>query len=104
MTEYTVIRAKKAEEDLTDIVLYIALKNSVEVAYKIVDEMEKSINLLRGMPYIGSKWKFVYTNSQRYRILIVEKFLIFYHVDEDSKTVYIDRIRHGSISPEQIIN
>lgn len=103
MQSYKIIRTDKAEEDLKDIALYIAIDNSIEVANKIVDEFEKAIKQLKDMPYSGSPNKFRYTKKQGYRFLVVEKYLVHYHVDEIAKTVYIDRIRHGAMNPKNQI-
>lgn len=103
MIEYKVIRTDKAEADLTDIAVYIALNNSIEVALSVVDKIEHSILRLQDMPYSGSIQKFIYTKRRGYRFLVVENYLIHYHVDEANKTVYIDRIRHGAISPKNQI-
>lgn len=100
MPEYKIVRADKAEDDLMDIAMFIALNNSVEVAYKIVDEIEHSVMRLQTMPYSGSIQKFIYTKMRGYRFLVVENYLIHYHIDEAEKTVYIDRIRHGAIAPQ----
>lgn len=103
MPDYSIVRTDKAEADLTEIAMYIALNNSVQVAVKVVDEMEHAIMRLQNMPYSGSLQKFLYTKKSGYRFLVVGNFLIHYHVDEQNKTVYIDRMRHGAISPKNQI-
>lgn len=103
MQSYKIIRTDKAEEDLKDIALYIAIDNSVEVAYKIVDEFEQAIERLKDMPYSGSPNKFRYTKKHGYRFLVVKKYLVHYHVDEKEKIVYIDRIKHGAMNPKNQI-
>ncbi len=103
MATYKILRTEKSEHDLIDIALYIAQQNSVDVANKIVDEIEKAITQLYEMPYSGSPHRFTYTRKRGYRFLVVESFLIHYHVDEAQRTVYIDRIRHGSIAPKNQI-
>lgn len=100
MENYKIKRTDKAENDLLEIALYIATRNSVEIAYKIVDEFEQAIINLKEMPYRGTPEKFIYTKKTGYRYLIIENYLIHYHIDENNQIVYIDRIRHGSVSPQ----
>lgn len=99
MAKYKIVRTVKAENDLMDIALYVAMQNSVAVANKIVDEIEHTILQLENMPYSGSPHRFTYTRKRGYRFLVVENYLIHYHVDEPAQIVYIDRMRHGSIAP-----
>lgn len=103
MENYKIERTDKAENDLLEIALFIATRNSLEIAYKIVDEIEQAILKLKDMPFRGTPEKFVYTKKSGYRYLVIENFLIHYHVNENNQTVYIDRIRHGSIAPQNQI-
>lgn len=99
MHEFDIVRTDKAESDLMEIAMYIAINNSVEVANKVIDKMETAVMRLQNMPFSGSKQNFFYTKKHKYRFLTVDNYLIYYHVDEKNSIVYIDRIRHGAIAP-----
>lgn len=103
MPNYKILRTDKAEEDLKEIVLYVAVRNSVDVAYKLVEEFEKTIMNLSLFPNSGIPNKFRYTKKCGYRFLVVKNYLIHYHVDNTNKIVYIDRICYGSVNPKNQI-
>ena len=85
---------RKAEEDLDSIFHYIA-ENSPLNASVYIDRMQSAIENLITSPYMGVSCKAKGINRDC-RILIFEKYLIFYHVDEDDKEITILRILHGS--------
>ena len=103
MAKYKIVRTDKAESDLVELALYIAVQNSKEVANRIVNEIEQAVLQLEDMPYSGSPNRFTYMRKKGYRFLVVENYLVHYHVNDIANTVYIDRIRHGSISPKNQI-
>ena len=50
---------------------------------------------LEDFPYIGSIPKYAIFRKQGYRVLIVERHLVFYKVNEDEKLVIIYAIVDG---------
>ena len=88
--KYSIIRTDKAEEQLRDIIFYIAEDSgSVDVALSYLDKLEKAIMTLSDFPYDGVKPRYSILRKQGYLVLIVEKHMVFYKVDEEKKLVLI---------------
>ena len=90
---YEIRYLSTAEKDLVDILAYIK-KDNPSAAVSQLDKFDKSISHLELNPFLGK-----IPNDERlkkfgYRMLIVEKYLIFYIVK--SSTVQIRRIIHGA--------
>jgi len=94
MTSVKLVFTCKAEDDLDSIFGYLA-ENSPANALKYIDRMQPAIENLIVSPYMGviCKAKGIDRNC---RILVFEKYLIFYQVDEDDNRITILRILHGS--------
>lgn len=87
---YSIVRTDKAEEQLRDIIFYIAEDSgSADVALGYLDKLEKAIMNLEDFPYTGVKPKYFILRKQGYLVLVVEKHLVFYKVDEEKKLVII---------------
>ena len=102
MEKFKIIRSDSAENDLKEILMFIALNNSPEVALKILTEFEEAVMQLQLLPFSGSPQKFTYRKKHNYRFLVVENYLVYYHTDDVTKTVYIDRIKHGAMLPQNV--
>lgn len=89
MANYSVIRTDTADAFIHKIILDIAEKFGVEVALKKLDEMEKQIMLLSDNPYIGTDPRYMILRRQGYKVLITEKNLVFYKIDEKQKVVTV---------------
>lgn len=88
--KYKVIRTEKADEQLREIIFYIADDSgSVDIALNYLDKIEKAINTLEDFPMTGSVPRYSILRRQGYRVLIVERHLAFYKVNESEKTVTI---------------
>ena len=82
--------AKSADEQLREIIFYIADDSgSVDIALNYLDKIEKAINTLEDFPMTGSVPRYSILRRQGYRVLIVERHLAFYKVNESEKTVTI---------------
>ena len=93
---YEIIRADKAEDQLRDIIYYIADDSgSIDTALKYLDKIEESINRLKEFPNSGSIPRYSILKKQGYRVVIVEKHLIFYKANKKNKTVIIYAIVDG---------
>ena len=68
---------------------YIAEKFGNDVASQKLDELEESINSLSENPYPGMKPKYAVLRRKGYWVLITEKDLIFYKVNDESTIVTI---------------
>ena len=101
---YRITRTDKAEDQLRDIIYYIADDSgSVDIALKYLDKIEESINNLKEFPNLGSIPRYSILRKQGYRIVIVEKHLIFYKVDEENKSVIIYAVVDGRREYQNLI-
>jgi len=90
---YDIMRTDIADEDLRNIIYYIAEDSkSIEIALDYLDKIEMGIKNLSQLPYIGVVPKFKTLRMQHYRVLIVENHLIFYKINESSKSIIVYRI------------
>lgn len=93
---YTIKRTAKADEQLRDIVFYRAeVTGSVDAALDLLETMEKEIALLASFPESGAPPHYATLRARRYRVLIVEKQLVFYKVDPETKTVVVHAVVDG---------
>jgi addiction module RelE/StbE family toxin len=90
MPKYPISITEAAEQDLSDIVEYIA-NDSPVAALKLADEIERSVLQLEDFPLIGAVPKNRRLARQGYRMLIVEGYLVFYVLPDDD-TVEVRRI------------
>lgn len=94
--KYSIIRTDKAEEQLREIIFYIADDSgSIDIALNYLKKIEKAISRLENFPMSGSIPRYSILRKQEYRVLIVERHLIFYKVNEDKKEVVIYSIVDG---------
>ena len=87
--KYTVIRTDTADAGIRKIVLYIAQNFGNTIALEKLDEIEKRILELGGDPYIGTEQRYLILKRQGYKVLILEKDLVFYKIDEENKQVIV---------------
>jgi plasmid stabilization system protein ParE len=94
---YSINITDLAEEDILSTVRYIdnALKNPV-AANNLLDEIERHEKILEDTPYIYPYVQDEYLSGKGIKYVIVKKYLIFYTIDEDSKTVNVIRFLYGS--------
>jgi toxin ParE1/3/4 len=82
---------RRAREDLLDLWLYVARRNSETVADRIYDRIEESCLLLRDHPELGPARSEIAEDA---RALVVERWLALYRLVEDG--VQVVRIIDGS--------
>lgn len=87
--KYKVYRTDTADALIRNIVLYIAGNFGKEIALKKLDDLEKSILKLEDNPYIGTEPRYTVLKRQGYKVLILEKDLVFYKIDENRKVVTV---------------
>jgi len=94
--KYRVLRTDKAEEQLRDLVFYIAADSGdVDLALAYLDKLETAILQLEYFPESGNRPRYSILKNQGYRVLIVERHLLFYKVNEEEKSVIIYAIVDG---------
>ena len=91
--EYNVKLLRIAEDDLNEIVVYIA-SDRPSAAEDIANKIEKNVSLLSKQPSLGRIPKEEELARLGYRYLVVENYLIFYKIED--RTVYVHRILHGA--------
>lgn len=87
--KYKVERTDTADTLIRKIVLYIAENFGSDVALEKMDYLEESIMNLGDNPYIGVQPRYNVLKRQGYLVLILEKDLVFYKVDDDKKVVTV---------------
>ena len=92
-SKYSVRLLAIAEQDLQEIVSYVADEN-VTAALALADRIEKDLLRLASHPYLGRIPDDDKLASLGYRFLVVENYLIFYTVGV--RTILVHRIIHGA--------
>ena len=87
--KYKVIRTDTADALIRNIVLYIAEKFGNETALEKLNDLEASILPLGDNPYIGMEPRYTVLKRQGYKVLILEKDLVFYKIDDERKVITV---------------
>lgn len=87
--KYQIIRTDTADAGLRKIVLYIARNFGNDVALEKLDELERSILALEDNPYIGTDPSYPILKRQGFKVLILDKDLVFYKIDDERKEVTV---------------
>lgn len=78
-----------ADSQIRSIILYVAEKFGKVVALEKLEYLEKGILALADSPDIGMEPKYPVLKRQGYKVLVLEKNLVFYKVNESQKEVVI---------------
>ena len=87
--KYKVERTDTADSLIRKIVLFVAENFGNEVALEKLNHLEASIMSLADNPYIGVEPRYNVLKRQGYLVLILEKNLVFYKVDDAKKLVTV---------------
>ena len=87
--KYNIVRTDTADAGLRKIILYIAQNFGNDVALKKLDEIEDRIQQLGDNPDLGINPRYLVLKRQGYKVLVFEKDLVFYKVNEAQKEVII---------------
>ncbi len=94
--KYRIVRTDKADEQLREIIFYIADDSgSVDIALGYLEKLEKAMNRLADFPMSGNIPRYSILRKQGYRVLTVERHLVFYKIDETKKEVIIYAVVDG---------
>lgn len=87
------VYSPEAQEDLYAIGDYIAAKlHNPSAALRVTSGVYQAVDRLRDFPEMGAP--LVCAQEQtRYRYLVCESYMVFYHYQED--TAHVDRILYG---------
>jgi toxin ParE1/3/4 len=91
--EYAIRLLRAAEDDLSEIVNYIAADRP-SVADALATKIEKNLNLLSKNPQLGRIPSEEELMRLGYRYLVVQNYLIFYTLED--QVIYVHRILHGA--------
>jgi len=89
MMKYKVLRTDTADSLIRNIILYVAERCGNDVALEKLNALETSILALADNPYIGTDPRYTVLKRQGYKVLITEKDLVFYKINEEQKEVTI---------------
>lgn len=93
---YRIERTDKADEQLWEVILYRAdVTGRADAAIELLNLMESSINQLSTFPEMGSWPKYSALRRHGFRVLVVEKFLVFYKVDREQQLVTVHAVVDG---------
>ena len=87
--KYKLLRTATADASIRKLILYIAQNFGNETALEKLDQLENQILCLADNPYLGTTPKYPLLARQGYKVLIWEKDLVFYKIDEQNKEVII---------------
>ena len=87
--KYKVLRTDTADSLIRNIILYVAERLGNDVALEKLNALETSILALADNPYIGTDPRYTVLKRQGYKVLITEKDLVFYKINEEQKEVTI---------------
>ncbi|MBR3635747.1 MAG: type II toxin-antitoxin system RelE/ParE family toxin [Lachnospiraceae bacterium] len=87
--KYDIVRTDTADAMIRRIVFYVVEKFDCETATQKLNELEKAIMMLADDPYIGERPRYPILRKQGYRVLVTQKDLVFYKVDDAKKLVTI---------------
>jgi toxin ParE1/3/4 len=87
---WQVLRTEKFNDQLYDLLHYISGDSgSVDVALNVLNRLENAVTLLSTAPNMGARPRYSTLRRQGYRVLIVEKHLLFYKTDDAQKRVIL---------------
>ena len=87
--EYNVFRPDTADVGIRKVILYVAQNIGNNVALDALDKIENGILQLKSNPHLGVDPKYPVLRRARYKVLILEKNLVFYKIDEANMQVII---------------
>lgn len=94
--KYKIVRTDQADEQLRNIIFYIADDSgSIDIALDYLGEIEKAVKRLEDFPLSGSIPRYSILRKQGYRVVVVERHLVFYKVNTNERVVTIYAIVDG---------
>ncbi len=82
-----------AEQDLADLVSYLAAENA-QAAAELLDRIEARLQALQFHPFVGRVPHNAKLTALGYRVLVIDNYLAFYKVKRN--VVLVHRILHGA--------
>ena len=96
METYNVYVSDSYQKDLMQIVYYINHSLSAPLtAANFLDMIENTLYDLSSMPHRYVLVSDPYLGKKGFRKCIIKKYILFFTVDEDSKSIHVHRILHS---------
>jgi toxin ParE1/3/4 len=92
-SKYTVRLLSIAEQDLVELVLYLAAENP-RAAAEVLNHVEARLHALATHPFTGRVPRDPKLTALGYRVLVVANYLVYYKVR--GTTILVYRILHGA--------
>lgn len=92
-SKYTVRLLSIAEQDLVDLLSYVAAENA-RAAPELLDHVEASLEALQSHPFAGRVPHNPKLTALGYQVLVIDNYLVCYKVK--STVVLVYRILHGA--------
>ena len=92
-SKYIVRLLSVAEQDLVDLMSYLAAENS-RAASEVLDHIEARLEALRSHPFVGRVPHNAKLTALGYQVLVIDNYLVFYKVK--GNVVLVHRILHGA--------
>lgn len=89
---YEIVRTDTADALIRNLILRIAETFGTDTALARLDELENNIMLLASTPRMGSEPRYPVLRRMGYRVLILDKDLVFYKVHEENRQVVIHAV------------
>ena len=96
--KYTVKYFQTARTDRSIIKSYLSQFSSTAYT-RLFEKIKDKIEITKNNPYIYPS----YEHRPQFRRIVVDDYLVFYKVNEESKTIEVYRILHGMMDIEQIL-
>ena len=87
--KYEIIRTDLADSQVRSIILYVAEKFGNNIALQKLNDLEEGILALADNSDLGVEPRYLVLRRQGYKVLILEKDLVFYKINEQHKKVII---------------
>lgn len=102
--KYRILRTDKANDQLYSLIQYIADDSGdVDIALEYLARLEKAVMRLEKFPYSGTEPRYSILRKQGYRVLIIEKQLVFYKVDDEARIVTIHAVVDGRMEYKNLV-
>ncbi len=93
-----------AVHDLTEIISSFIMLGSKKGAIRIKEKINKAVKLVAAFPYSGVVVPEEKLEKSGYRMIIIEKYLMFYRIFEDEHKVVFYRILNGARNYPALLN
>lgn len=89
MSKFQIYRTDTANDQITEIIRYVAADVGREVALSCLERLEDQIKTLETFPFVGAQPRYAALRRQGYRFLTSDRWLVFYKVFEKEKKVIV---------------